>query len=300
MMKVICVHGIAQEGKTSEQLKVEWDAALLEGLGGTLWPKDIDTHYPTYADTLASKTADVDKGEAVGLIRRGISETENREKFAFYEEVLTEIAHGRRIATDGLTGADGDPVERGVLNWWWVQALARRLNKVSAIANLSIDTFTHDVWAYLNYIQVRDPVDAIVDKAIPIHEPCVVVAHSMGTIVTYNVLMARAHRNNILAWVTLGSPLGIKAINNRLPSLIPKIARKAPSGVGLWYNARDPEDFVALNPIEADHFGGLPRVQHTDHVDNKTRNQHGISGYLSDRLVAANILEAATSSLTKR
>lgn len=294
-MKVICVHGIAQEGKNSEQLKVEWDAALRKGLGDAAWPPGMETVYPTYAKTLADKTADVDRGEVVGLIRRGSNDAENQKKYEFYEEFLTEVAKERAVALNGLTGADGQPVQRGVLNWWWVQALARRLNKVSAIADLSIDTFTRDVWVYLNYNQVRLPVDAIIDAAIPVDEPCVVVAHSLGTVVSYNVLIARQQRRNVRAWVTLGSPLGIEAIHRRLPSLVPRIARKSPFGVGAWYNARDPQDFVALNPVTEEHFGGAPKVESTDHIVNATSNQHGIAGYLGDPRVAARIAQAASA-----
>lgn len=294
-MKVICVHGIAQEGKSSEQLKAEWDAALRRGLGDAPWPPGMQTVYPTYAKTLADKTADVDRGEVVGLIRRGSNDTENQKRFEFYEEFLTEVAKGRAVALDGLVGADGQPVQRGVLNWWWVQALARRLNKVSVIADLSIDTFTRDVWVYLNYNQVRLPVDAIVDAAIPVDEPCVVVAHSLGTVVSYNVLMARQQRRHVRAWVTLGSPLGIEAIHRRLPSLVPRVARKSPFGVGTWYNARDPHDFVALNPVTKEHFGGEPEVENTSHIVNATSNQHGIAGYLSDPQVATRIVQAASA-----
>lgn len=295
-MKVICIHGIAQEGKSSDLLKAEWDAALLEGLreADLAWPAQMETVYPFYGKVLADKTADVDRGEAVGLIRRGGPAADESRKYAFCDELLSEMATARAVQTDQLTGQDGQPVARGVLNWPWVQALARRLNEVSVIADLSIDTFTRDVWVYLNYKQVHLPVDRIVADMLPRNEPCVVVAHSLGTVVSYNVLTALARRELVKAWITLGSPLGIEAIYRRLPNVVPKVARKAPWGVGSWYNARDPRDFVALHPIDKTVFGGAPEVEGSDHVANASSNRHGIAGYLSDPQVAQRIAQAAT------
>lgn len=296
-MKVICVHGIAQETKSSAQLKAEWDAELVKGLqrAELTWPEGMETVYPYYGRMLADKTADIDHGEAVGLIRRGGPPADEPRKYEFYEELLGQMAAARAVPTQDLVGEDCQPVARGVLNWPWVQALARRLNQVSAIADLSIDTFTRDVWVYLNYRQVNVPVDEIVARAMPRAEPCIVVAHSLGTVVTYNVLASLARRDHVRAWITLGSPLGIEAIQRRLPNVLPKAPRRAPAGVGSWYNARDPQDFVALHPIGTGAFPGLPAVEGSNHVVNATSNQHGIAGYLGDAEVARRIHAAVTS-----
>lgn len=294
-MKVVCIHGIGQEGKSVAQLKAEWDAALRIGLAkaGAAWPARMQTIYPYYGKVLADQTAQVDRGEAVGLIRRGGPPADESRRYAFYDELLSEIAAARQVPVDTLAGEDGQPLARGPLNWPWVQALARQLNRVSAIADLSIDTFTRDVWVYLNYRQVQLPVDRIVADAVPDDEPCVLVAHSLGTVVSYNVLSAMAQRDSIRAWITLGSPLGIEAIYKRLPNLVPKVARKAPAGVGHWYNARDAQDFVALHPVDKGVYRGQPEVESSDHVVNATSNQHGIGGYLGDPEVARRIAQAA-------
>lgn len=297
-MKVVCIHGIAQERKSSALLKDEWDTALREGLreAELEWPADMQTVYPFYGKVLAEKTAEVDRGEALGLIRRGSTPAQDQKKHDFYAEVLAEMANARAVPLDGLQAEDGRPVERGVLNWSWVQAVARKLNQVSAIADLSVDIFTRDVWVYLNHTSVHVPVDRIVAEALPTSEPCVVVAHSLGTVVSYNTLTAIARRDNAKAWITLGSPLGIEAIYKRLPNLVPKVARKSPLGVGTWYNARDPQDFVALNPIDQTVFMGDPLVEGSDHIVNATSNQHGIAGYLNDAQVARRIVQAARGS----
>jgi hypothetical protein len=295
-MKIIYVHGIAQEGKSEQLVGEEWDAALREGLrnAGLAWPANATTVTPFYGRVLADKTAEVDRGEAVGLLRKGSNEAENARKFEFYDELLGEIAAARRVRTDDLLGDDGRPVQKGLLNWPWVNALVRRLNDIKPLADWSIDTFTRDVWVYLNYTMVRLPVDEIVARKLPADEPCVIVAHSLGTVVSYNVLTQLADRSRIRGWITLGSPLGIESIYSRIPSE-PGKPRRAPSGIPTWYNARDPEDVVALHPVPAGRFAGSPVVENASHVSNRTSNEHGIRGYLSDADVARRIHAAATS-----
>lgn len=162
------------------------------------------------------------------------------------------------------------------------------------MANWTLDTFTRDVWVYLRHFTVQQPVDEIVEANIPMVEPCIVVSHSLGTVVAYNVLMARDSRVNVKAWITLGSPLGIEAVYSRVPRHYARVtARSAPAGVGGWYNARDPEDIVALHPIPKNSFSGSPTVINSSHVVNETSNEHGIEGYLTDGKVAAYIAQAA-------
>lgn len=289
-MKIVYVHGIAQEEKSEQKLGDEWDAALRDGLrnAGLDWPAGATTVAPFYGRVLADRTAEAERGEVVGLLRKGSDAAEDARKFEFYDSLLGEMAAARQVPVDRLLGEDGRPIEKGVLNWRWVNALVRKLNDIKPLADWSIETFTRDVWVYLNYNFARLPIDEIVTQKIPSGEPCVIVAHSLGTVVSYNVLTQLADRSNVRAWITLGSPLGIHAIYNRVPSEPGKL-RRAPSGIPAWYNARDPQDAVALHPVPTDKFVGNPVVENASHVKNRTSNEHGISGYLSDAEVARRI-----------
>lgn len=100
-------------------------------------------------------------------------------------------------------------------------------------------------------------MNSIVGAKIPEDEPCILVAHSLGTNTGYNLLMDRNKRTNVPALVLLGSPLGISAIVDRLPC--DSRPRKAPAGVGAGFNARDAHDAVALALIDQAKFGGTRR-----------------------------------------
>lgn len=61
---------------------------------------------------------------------------------------------------------------------------------------------------------MRAQIDKVVAEALG-NEPCVVVTHLLGTMVAYNVLRARAATPQFPKLVTVGSPLGVRAIKQR-------------------------------------------------------------------------------------
>jgi len=149
----------------------------------------------------------------------------------------------------------------------------------------SIAAFTHDVYRYLRNIGVRDRIETGVRAAFAAGEPMVVVGHSLGSVVGYNLLRRDGERErwNVPLFVTVGSPLAVTAIKRQLSPV------RYPECVGRWFNASDPRDVVALHPLTAAHFATTPAVENKTDVDNRTENRHGISGYLEDAEVARRI-----------
>jgi alpha-beta hydrolase superfamily lysophospholipase len=170
----------------------------------------------------------------------------------------------------------------------WVQAILRALDN-TPLGEASIDRFTRDVYVYLTNKAVRKAIDSIVSEKIP-GEPSVVVGHSLGSLVTYNVLSARGEKAAVHRYITVGSPLGVKAIQRLL--VPPALAM--PSGVRQWFNAFDNRDVVALRALDASGFPIDPPITNKGDVNNHTENRHGIDGYLDDPDVARWIYEAVT------
>jgi pimeloyl-ACP methyl ester carboxylesterase len=124
---------------------------------------------------------------------------------------------------------------------------------------------------------VQRAIDAIVaDMLKP--DTAVVVGHSLGSVVAYNVLRAAARK--VPHYVTVGSPLGIRAIRKTLVPIGNPIGAKG------WYNAYDTRDVVALYPLDKDNFDVDPAITNNGAVQNWTDNRHGIVGYLDDKDVA--------------
>jgi pimeloyl-ACP methyl ester carboxylesterase len=141
--------------------------------------------------------------------------------------------------------------------------------------------FTSDVHAYMTRPAVGRQVNELIASELG-HGPTVVVGHSLGSIVAYWTLSKHPDPLNVPLLVTLGSPLGIPTVKDRLPRPLGK-----PPPVVKWFNAADVRDPVAL-------FPALDRDNFPAEIENlaDVHNPHGIGGYLSDRVVARHIVEA--------
>ena len=80
----------------------------------------------------------------------------------------------------------------------------------------SIALFTKDVYQYLKNPGIRDAIETGVREAMSL-TPAVVVAHSLGSVVAYNLLRREGANNgwNVPLLVTVGCPFG----GNRHPQM---------------------------------------------------------------------------------
>lgn len=288
--KLVFIHGRAQQKKDSIALKAEWIASFREGLaksGLKLPIAETDVRFPYYGDTLDQLVSGADPADAAKVIIRG---PESQAEKEFILSVLEEV---RKKA--GITEAEVDAeipaqvVERGPLNWGWVQGILKVIDrKVPFGSGASVALFTKDVFQYLTRTGISTAIDTGVLAAIQPNEPTVVVAHSLGTVVAYNILRreGKALGWNIPLFVTVGSPLGVTKIRQ---SVSPT---KFPECVKSWYNAFDERDVVALYPLKDPHFKITPKITNKNDVKNHTENRHGIGGYLDDAVVAKKIHDA--------
>lgn len=292
--QLIFVHGRSQEGKDVLGLKQQWIAAWSEGLaknGLTVPLEEADIRFPYYGDTLAQMTAGKSAEEAAHVVVRGDLSSDERD---FISDYLDELQAAANIMDEEvLANAPPEIIargirERGILNWGWVQSLLEVLDdRVPMASSASVALFTKDVFRYLRDSKIRDTMNEGVRSAFTEGRDSVVVSHSLGTIIAYNVLRTQgAAAQNVPLFVTLGSPLGVNVIRQSLRPVA------HPAGVGKWFNAMDPRDMVALFPLMPPHFGIVPPIENKTNVDNATSNRHGISGYLSDPEVARRIYEA--------
>ena len=295
MPQLVFIHGRAQENKDSVALKQDWMDALTKGLRASQLELPItedDIRFPYYGQTLFDLRQGLAPGDAAEIIIRG--DDADQEEEQFLRSVLAEVlgrALDQAIARGDLTQSEiaeltgSDVIERGFLNWGWVKKSLEWIDDhVPGASGTAIALATKDVYDYLRNPGLRDIIENGIRRALVPGEPTVVVAHSLGSVVAYNLLRrdGDAQGWEVPLFVTVGSPLGVKAIRKALAPV------GFPGVVQTWFNALDPDDVVALYPLEAPRFSVEPIENHTQ-VDNPTSNQHGISGYLDDPLVARRI-----------
>jgi hypothetical protein len=295
--QLVFVHGRAQEHKDSVALKAEWIEAFEEGLakrGLGLPIVETDIRFPYYGDTLFDLVGGKPADSAAAVIVRGEELDDDERRFT--RAVMEEMRAKTGISDDQLAEAAGqDVVERGPQNWEWFQGFLRAVDRfVPHGSGRSIALFTHDVYQYLKNSAIREAIETGVSAAITPGVETVVVSHSLGTVVAYNLLRQQGHLRGwkVPLFVTLGSPLAIREVRRTLRGFAPT---RCPESASAWFNAMDERDVVALYPLTAAHFPldpAMPSIENKTDVRNKTENRHGISGYLDDAEVAKRIHDA--------
>jgi hypothetical protein len=288
--KLLLIHGRDQQGKDPARLKAEWLEALNQGarkLNRTL-PANLDVAFPFYGDVLDDFARRMDIPLSADIKTRGSAV--NEEFLMFQAEMGEEIRTAAGV-TDAQIDAEYGPSDKakGPLNWEWVQAVLRAIDKRGGgLSAQALETFTRDVFLYTRRAGVRDEVDRIVADSLT-DDVTVVVGHSLGSIVAYSVLRTDRRKLRVPAFVTVGSPLGVRAVRDAFRPL------RYPQPAKSWFNAFDSRDVVALYPLDSTNFPVMPAISNANNVRNATDNRHGISGYLDDAGVAGQILDGLTA-----
>jgi hypothetical protein len=282
-LNLVLVHGRAQQERKAAEIGEEWQQGLRESFAraGLPYPAFREVRVPYYGDKLAELTK-ARPATTATVVRRGLEAGEQFDVFvaAFVEEMarrdgLTDV----EIAA--LLALEGGIIERGPLNWEWVHRLASIIERRHPwLTNQVLQRLVADVKAYLDRPDVQDVVHAIVEPAIG-GEECVVVAHSLGTVVAYWVLAKLLkEKASVPLFITAGSPLGSRNVNAKI---VPP-PRNFPPGVKRWINLTDRRDIVALTEkLDAKTF--LGNIENITDLNNG-EDAHSITCYLSDPRVA--------------
>jgi hypothetical protein len=288
--KLIMIHGRSQQMKDPSALKQTWVTAMHQGMsnaGLTLSIDDADIRFPYYGDALVGLLGS-NPQNAPGIQIKGLSDGSEGER-QFVESMVQEAADSFGVnESDIRKHYEPAIIERGFLNWPWVLATLRAIDAVGG-GSLAVELFTHDVYAYLTNPVVRDAIDEGVRAAFDTTE-AVVLAHSLGTIVGFELLRREGSVNswNVSTFITVGCPLSVGPVAHALAPI------KFPHCVGKWNTARDPKDTVALRPLVPPWFPAFP-ITAKDTVHNNSPNHHGIESYLADPTVAHWLYEALTT-----
>jgi hypothetical protein len=240
MARVLCVHGIGQQGKGADTLHAEWAPALRDGM------------------------------RRAGCEEAGLADA-GEIRCVFYGDVFRPGGRQLAIGDPWLTPADATDFDRELLMAWWrgaaesdpavidpdaralvrvpgsVQAGLRALSHSAFFAGLAERTMLFDLQQVRRYLldpAVRGAVQDRVAASVGA-DTRVVVGHSLGSVVAYEALCAHPEWP-VRSLVTLGSPLGIR--NLVFDRLVPAPARGngRPAGVRAWVNVADAGDVVAL------------------------------------------------------
>lgn len=284
-MRLIFIHGRDQQGKDRHALLRTWTEALDVGLEAAGLPsiREHEVVFPYYADDLTAMVNEIRSAPLPDVNTKGVASLDaavDRVQIALLQEMLGQDA----------AAAQDEVLLKGVQNTALALVLARVADR-SAFGPDVLAGVAEDVSIYLQHQVVAKRVNEFITPAIKA-QPCVVVAHSLGSIVAYRVLRELGAAAQARSLITLGSPLGLHTVRK----LLSPPARTFPRGTVSWFNALDPADIVALHPLDEATWPVSPAIENHVLVKNHTSNHHGISGYLDDPTVARAIYEALNAS----
>jgi pimeloyl-ACP methyl ester carboxylesterase len=146
-------------------------------------------------------------------------------------------------------------------------------------------TFAREVSTYLRSGQRRQAVRDAVAELIGQVRPRIVIAHSLGSVVTYETLWQHPELTIDLL-VTLGSPLAMPRVV--FPRLDPEPVNgrgRRPPGVAAWVNLADMGDIVAIPQAGLlPYFDGVTRDEPAIVIDKTAF--HSVWRYLTARETA--------------
>lgn len=136
------------------------------------------------------------------------------------------------------------------------------------------------------------------------HEEILIIGHSMGSIIAYDVLSFEVPHIKIDTFLTIGSPLGVPVVKSKIAAER-KLNHKntvhltTPHNVQRkWYNFSDLEDKVAFNyRLSDDYRANRNLVKPMDYIVNNDyeiegqRNPHKSYGYLRTKEFALKLAE---------
>lgn len=286
--RILLVHGIAQDGKNPNSLKQQWQNSLTEELSdsGFKLPTDIEFDFPYYGDLLAEFAEEIEPKSTFDAQAR-CTGSANKEFLRFKAEMVESI----RMAA-GITHAQiknvhgGNTGVRAGQNGEWVESTIKALDKYSpSFTETALELFLRDVFLYTRYPRVKKAINKAVAEKLT-EKKTVVIGHSLGSLVSFNVLRQTTETLDISLFMTIGCPMGIRYISDRLKPLI------RPKCINSWVNAYDKQDVFAPYPLNDANFKVKPEIINFNGVKNPTDNHHGVEGYLSNPVVAQSVLHA--------
>ncbi|MBR0850726.1 hypothetical protein JQ543_23495 [Bradyrhizobium diazoefficiens] len=284
-MRIVFVHGINNQGRSSRQIVDEW----LRALSRTISPSDMirikecDIVAPYYGDILHEAT--VSKSHAGEQpLAMGLAEAP-REEAQFYLDALRDMAPAAGIGDADVRAqeARSEPLEQGFPHDRRLLSVVRALERLSPLHGRLILRFLPQAFVYLRRAHVTQAIDAEVGPYLA--EKCIVIAHSLGSVVTFKQ-SRQLDEAHVPLFVTLGSPLAVKAVQNAIG---PAFGRQ--DSVSKWSNFADRNDAVTIGRI-LDAFTFGEGIDNYGDVRNGSDDPHSVAEYLSDRRVGLAILAA--------
>ena len=211
------------------------------------------------------------------------------------EDEVAEQSKGKVLSYDAVGGSKG--VYR-IQGKGFGDALLRKLTDlITGMALPDVQDFLFE-WDHRKQME-----DTFLKRLASGGAPFIVVAHSQGTMIAYDVLRQLTKAQvDVRLFVTIGSPLGLPPVRTVFKKWTKKDKLPFPPCVTRWVNVAAEGDVVAYDPNLTDDIGPSGpgasfknyEITRQERNDNPlfTGNAHAAMGYLSTPIVRQTVYDA--------
>lgn len=317
---LILIHGRATKPNKVEKCRL-LKKSLLSGLAHVdnfaakaIEENRVKLSFAYYGDLLNNLLVAANPGLAKNMVR------ENDSWFERSNSYDADLARLLERPVSKFTAADYEAFLETVRDGRGLDDLARILSPGANFVGLTeavIKNALPDLGAYLKSrvvaSAIRERLQEPLLEALKAGDDIALVSHSMGCIVSYDVLWKFSRMSEyrsvwdrkVSLWLTLGNPLGEPAVKCELYDSNEPYDGKYPANIGTWLNISAHDDYVAHDGDVADDFNemlqvrqqGRPligRIEDSDRIYNfwagqDGSNPHKFYGYLCHHAVAEHL-----------
>ena len=230
MPTLILTHGRAQEWQIELTLHREWEEALRSGLkrvGASYW-ESIPVRFAYYAGPWRDD-AEHERGDD--------------------EVIAIQDEFARELVTRGTKGAAVDDLAEDRSLFSTLTSLVGFVDEhVGVGGELVLQLFLKDLALYFSNATRRKQANRVLAaEAKAARSDVILLAHSMGTIVSYlSLFEERAALKRVRGLLTFGSPLGMDSIRHHADAIVKGLP--FPDQPRRWVNVFNDEDFATMIP----------------------------------------------------
>ncbi|MEK5742847.1 alpha/beta hydrolase [Acinetobacter variabilis] len=297
-MKVIFIHGMNQQHHSAASIRQRWLHILQKGM--RKHQQDARFSYlkrhiriPFYGDLLS-------RYNVRNILEAGTLMPQEWPSFPFRKPAQPQLpapvprpGWRRPTITDFAQPSSSDTMDfRQKFNYFTalgrnvaLRDFALLLNYFPTLHRNLLQRFLIETYLYLDNPDFMREVHERIARQLSRRKPCIVIAHSLGSVIAYNHLIQHPELN-VQRFITLGSPLAFQVIQS---SLAQPVVRPA-AIKGDWINFYSTDDYLTAIPLTQPPFKFEPEIINHG-IRTHIHRPHDITGYLLYPQVVEAILE---------
>lgn len=297
-MKVIFIHGMNQQHHSAASIRQRWLHILQKGIRKHHHDARFSylrrhIHIPFYGDLLS-------RYNVRNILNAGTLMPQQWPSFRFRQPVQPQLPAPvprpgwRKPVISDLPLLNLNDSMNFKQKFKFITTLSKNvalrdfvllLNYFPSLHRSLLQKFLIETYLYLDNPGFMKEVHERIARQLNGRKPCIVIAHSLGSVIAYNHLIQHPELN-VQRFITLGSPLAFQVIQSHLPQPIVRPA----AITGDWINFYSTDDFLTAFPLTQPPFQFQPAIINHG-IRTHIQRPHDITGYLLHPQVVETILE---------